>query len=370
MVQQIKNPRGATTILNEIVTNLNNSGIFFSRLNPNLYTLIIEYYMRKLKIDNSRIEYTKLDKGELARVSENGNIISISQNMLNDKNQINLTTSIAHELKHINQKNTPKRYKTANTTETNMYPIKKCTLDSYQIDFNGEINPHDYYITSLSEKEARDYANLQTLKLLEDIKLHKNANKKTEQWANKQIIILTKLIEKEDEQFAHSIEEVLKTYPKLEYIIPGKIDLALSQMETKFATLNTVIGNSRTFDKYLYFYSNENITKKILNFAQKTKDIDSLITCINHPNTNITEQDFLNMLTVYNPNGKITDTNTLSILLDNWTIEEITRLCKLYNKRFEHTQTNTKNKKISKLKKHSQEKSLPKTTTKKDEIYE
>lgn len=372
-MHEIKNPRELNIILDNIVTKLNSSGLFFASLNEELYTLVIEYFMKKLELQNSRVEYPKLDKGELAKISETGNIISVSKSMLSNRNQMNLTTSIAHELKHLHQKKTPKRYKTTDMPVTNLYPIKKCTLDSYQEDFRGEINTHDYYITSFSEKDARDYANTQTIKLLENIKLHKNCTAKTEKWADKQISILSKNMQKEDEEFAQCLEGVLRTCTKLEHIIPSKIDLALSQMETKYATLNTVIGNSRTFDKYLYFYCNDDITKKIFDFALKTKDMDSIVMCVNHPNTKISEQNFLDMLSIYSPNNKIKDTYTLSQLLDNWTTSEINRLCNIYNKKFEQTK-NTKKTKIAQLRKYKDTKKsqtpIVAKIVKKYDIYE
>lgn len=349
-MHNITNPREKNLILDDIVKILSSNGFYNAAKNQKINNLIIEYFLKELNINNCIIEYQKLDKGEISKVSESGDLITISTKTLTTKHQVDLATAVIHELRHIYQKENPKINKKVNQTVESLYPMKKCTLDSYQEDFKGEINTHSYYITSVAEKDARDYANIGYLKLLEDIKLHKNATNKSDKWVEKQTKKITQIMQQEDINYQNALNDIFNSFPKLKEIIPTKINLAIKQMQQKYANQNTVIGNSRTFDKYLYFYCDNNITKQILDFALKTKDLDSLITCINHPNTKINEQDFLNMLNVYSPKYKINDTYLLIKMLPNWDKNEVTRLCNLYNKKFTiNKNQKNKNQKNSKL---------------------
>lgn len=331
-MKTIQNPREKSVILNEIINELNKNAINFI-LDKDLCNLFVEYFMSDLNINKAEFEYDKLDKGVSSQVSETSGIITLSTRMFIPTKQLDLLTSIGHELYHIYQNKNTKRNKTTNQDIKQMYPLQKCTLDAYQEYFEKKtIDTNAYYHTAQNEKQARDFANKSIVELLQEIKLNKNSSRKVVKWCTRKIRKMQKLIKKEEKLYNKNLVKVASTCGKLKDIIYEKVDNAIKTSQIKYETLNTVVGNDRMFEKYLYYYCDNLLTSKIINFAVKANDIQTLLMCINHPNTEIKEQDFFKMLSVYSPLEKVKDTFTLSEKLNNWDPAKITKLCLEYNK--------------------------------------
>ena len=257
-MENTQNIKDANFILDSIVTSLNNSGFLFVSLNQNIYNLFADYFMSKLNINNAQIEYVKLDKGEMAKLSESGNIISISTTMFKQKHHTDLLTSIAHELRHVYQKNNPRRTKMIDLPVPPMYPLRKCTSDCLQEDFRGEVDTLSYYLTSITEKDARDYSHIELQNLLKEIKFHKKASKKTKNWADEQLKNIYKIIQKEEKLYSKALNHVYETFVIFKEIMPKKIDRAIVQMQHNYDIIFQLVINWSINDCYCKQWRTQN----------------------------------------------------------------------------------------------------------------
>lgn len=355
-------------ILEDLVNALNKEDKFFTGINEITSNFFIEYTMSILGVNEVEFEYVDLGRKTISLVIENDNVMKFSESLLTSPSkQTTLLLAILHEMKHIEHANNKQKNKVFNKSPYPLYPMKECSLDSIEQILDNRINNNYYYTSSVTEKEARDFANHALFNFLNEVIKHPKSTLKTKFWAKQKLNQVKKVIKQEKKDYKKAVDHVLKTNGLLKDIILQKVNKVLEAGKQNANFLHTVYGNARALSSLLYFYCDNNITTKVIDFAKKFNDIDTYIMCLNHPNTIITEKNFKEFLSYYYKGKKIENLQELLFKFSDWKKEVILQVYSEYNNKLEKTQKPTKKyKKTKKLSKKQQKE----TNTNKNNGYE
>ncbi len=290
-------------VIKNFVDFLENNNLEIKENKLQLCYLFTQYCLSDLGIEEIEIEFVKEYKEKCGYYFLN--TIFINERHLKQNIHIVLNT-IAHELRHHSQLSLL-RYKKIGFAPEIKFPIYYYDnmISAIIYDESGIFFP--VYFTSITEKDARDYASFIVEKFLIDLKLKDYSF--TNAWSNSMLVKNDQFSKKELkmhhdnmillESNKQKIQNMAKFYLKtiLAYSIDDSVPLPDNIIECylKRQKLNTK-SYALPYEILLHYYCDEEICKNIMETSYKLKDKCALRELINHENTKIYENDILKFL--------------------------------------------------------------------------
>ena len=308
-----------------------------------LISLFSEYCLCDLNLDESQIEFLK--KGNFyGSYSASAGIVRLNMKK-NMSSLYELLNTIAHEHKHKKQDvNKEKRFKFPTKGLSSNFPLKNMNALIYTLMlYDEEIDLSSLEFTSDSEKDAREYAIILIDKLINDLSFLEACDNNTNKYFSKFIKYLAvknqAMKEKEEKYYNIRLGKGKTAYfrvsDRLGYYIKNlfssiknkpdyKEGLAIYEYYQNFGSV------ARIIDAYLSLYSNEKITNYIFSEAEKIADYATIMVCLNHENTNISNVQILKELIFLN-NGKEVEYNVVQNQLYSYKDKVVENLYNAYN---------------------------------------
>lgn len=320
----IDTPRDCEILLYQTYKILKKNLILSNEKKKEIAFLFFEYCAKKLDLKNIEMNFISSLKYESG--STRNNKIAINENGIRFKSIIDLLNTVAHEIKHCKQNLQGNNKKKLNTWEKNIYPFKSCKGNVAYTYFN-EINGFYYYLTSVREKDARDYANNVTASFFNDLKQFTNKNVFLSHKINKYLQKIQNYIKNENKTYGIAFNYVKNSYKMLPEIITKKIDqkIELYYLYYENNQFDKCNSASMILNQLITFYCNDEITDKIIDFSISTKNMETFYVCLNHPKINITNNRFNRIVDFLFNSNSVSEEEFLS-KLENWDINEIKKL--------------------------------------------
>lgn len=307
---------------------------------------------KQLNLYNCYIEFEKLESNTYGETEQN--TITINTRHITPKKLNKVINTIFHEVWHLYQAKYQYNTKQVDFCISPKLPIKYCNGFIYLVnEENSNLNPYFLYFTSQNEKDARDFANKNTLQILQSIKSYG----KNVRFIEKQISQQQNITETENRQYFYRLGQLKIQEKNIPTSIHKLVDYIISITDKHFEILNnsysteTQKENSRLIVNSfcgkitapLLVYADKDITDKLISAALRYKSFDSLCTVLNSFYTKISNQQ-LNLFFDFCKQNKI----QYFEIADKLSIWNKTHLKEMYIKHQTNekiiNQTNEKNK--------------------------